>query len=91
MLPSFMPVKKVSVALEAKVAKAAAASAGSQGLSLSAWLNLAARNALAIEGGLAAVAEWESAQGPLTNAELAAADRVLDGASGGRVSRRRAS
>jgi hypothetical protein len=35
---------------------------------------------LAIEDGLAAVAEWEAEHGPLTAEELAAADAVLDAA-----------
>ncbi len=83
-----MTVKKMSVALDPKVAKAASASADKRGLSLSAWLNLAASNALAIEAGLAAVARWEAAHGPFTPAELAEADRVLDGARAGRKVRR---
>lgn len=66
------------MALEDHVAQAAAASAERQGLSLSAWLNRAAENALSIEDGLAAVAEWEAAQGPLSAQELADADAVLD-------------
>jgi hypothetical protein len=73
-----MGVKKLSVALDDRVARAASASAERQGLSLSAWLNRAAENALAIEDGLAAVAEWEAEQGPLTPEELRAADAVLD-------------
>jgi hypothetical protein len=41
-------------------------------------LNRAAENALAIEDGLAAVAEWEAEHGALTATELSAADAVLD-------------
>jgi hypothetical protein len=73
-------VKKLSVALDERVAEAAAASAERHGLSLSAWLNRAAQNALAVEDGLAAVAEWEAEHGALTPEELAAADAVLDAA-----------
>ena len=68
----------MSVGLDERVARAAAASAERQGLSLSAWLNRAAENALAIEDGLAAVAEWEAEHGSLTAEELSAADTVLD-------------
>ena len=75
-----MGVKKLSVALDERVAEAAAASAERHGLSLSAWLNRAAQNSLAIEDGLAAVAEWEAEHGPLTADELAAADAILDAA-----------
>jgi hypothetical protein len=75
-----MGVRKLSVALDEQVAEAAAASAERLGLSLSAWLNRAAENALAIEDGLVAVAEWEAEHGALTAEELRAADAALDGA-----------
>ncbi len=73
-----MSVQKLSVSLDERVATAAAASAQRLGLSLSAWLNDAAAQALAIEDGLAAVAEWEAEHGALTEQELAAADALLD-------------
>lgn len=73
-----MGVKKLSVALDERVAEAAAASAERLGLSLSAWLNRAAEKALAIEDGLAAVAEWEAEHGAFTAEEIAAADAALD-------------
>lgn len=73
-----MGVRKLSVALDDRVAQAAATSAERQGLSLSAWLNRAAENALSIEDGLAAVAEWEAEHGQLTERELADADAVLN-------------
>jgi hypothetical protein len=72
--------RKLSVALEEPVARAAKQAADRRGISLSAWMNEASRNALSIESGLAAVAEWEAEHGPLTSAELAAADAVLDAA-----------
>lgn len=72
-----MSVKKLSVALDARIAERAGGSAERQGLSLSAWLNRAASDALAIEDGLAAVAAWESEHGRLTVDELKAADAVL--------------
>ena len=78
-MPS-MGVKKLSIALDERVAEAAAASAERHGLSLSAWLNRAAEKALAIEDGLAAVAEWEAEHGAFTAEEIAAADAVLDAA-----------
>ena len=70
-------MKKLSVALEETVAREAALAAQKKGLSLSAWLNSAAERALLIEGGLAAVAEWEAEDGALTEEELAWADSVL--------------
>jgi hypothetical protein len=72
-----MAVKKLSVALDEGIADRASASAGRLGLSLSAWLNRAAENSLAIEDGLAAVAEWESEHGKLSDEELCAAGAVL--------------
>jgi hypothetical protein len=79
-----MPVKKISVALDADVAEAAAASAAEREESLSAWLNAAARERLAIEAGLAAVKDWESEHGELTGDELAAAREILDRLGDGR-------
>lgn len=73
-----MTVRKLSVALDEQVATAAAASAKRAGTSLSAWLDQAARRALTIEAGLAAVARWEAEHGALSRSELDAADRVLD-------------
>src|SRR3989442_688681 len=72
-----MSVRKLSVALDDAVARAAAASAKREGVSLSAWLDRAAREALAIEDGLRAVAEWEVRHGALTLEDLAAADVIL--------------
>ncbi len=79
-----MGVQKLSISLDEHVAAAAAASAERQGLSLSAWLTRAAEQALAIEDGLAAVAEWETEHGALTEEELAAADAILDRSGGAR-------
>ena len=76
-----MPVKKLSIALDEHVADRAAESADRLGLSLSAWLNRAAENALAIEDGLAAVAEWEAEHGRFNAGELATADSLLDSAN----------
>lgn len=75
---SVMAVRKLSVALADGVAQAAARAAELAGLSLSAWLNRAAENELAIESGLDAVREWEADNGELTAAELVAADTLLD-------------
>ncbi len=47
-------------------------------MSLSAWLNEASQSALAIEDGLAGVAEWEAECGPPSEEEVAAANAVLD-------------
>ena len=73
-----MAVKKLSVALDDEVAAAAKHAASLAGGSLSAWLNRAAENELAIEEGLEAVRAWEADHGDLSDEELAQADGVLD-------------
>ena len=73
-----MAVKKLSVALDDAVAQEVALAADRAGVSVSAWLNHAAENELAIEAGLDAVREWEAEHGELTDKELAAADKLLD-------------
>jgi hypothetical protein len=75
-----MAAQKLSVALEEEIARGAREAAERRGMSLSAWVNEASRNALAIEDGLAAVAEWEAEHGTLPPDALAAADAALDGA-----------
>ena len=79
-----MPVEKLSIALEEPVLRAARQAAVRRGMSLSAWLNQASVNALALEDGLAGVAEWEAEHGRPSEDALAAADAVLDAASIGR-------
>ncbi|MGD0452617.1 MAG: hypothetical protein ABSB69_03400 [Solirubrobacteraceae bacterium] len=80
-----MAVQKLSVGLEEDVVHAAKEAAERRGISLSAWLNEASRNALAIEDGLVAITEWEAERGPLADDALAAADAVLDRALLARV------
>jgi predicted transcriptional regulator len=72
-----MAVKKLSVALDDTVADQVAQAARRAGMSVSAWLNHAAENELAIEAGLDAVKEWEADHGALTPEELAVADSLL--------------
>jgi hypothetical protein len=73
-----MAVKKLSVALDDEVAEAAAKAASRAGVSLSAWLNHAAENELALEEGLDGVREWEAEHGEMSAEELARADELLD-------------
>ena len=83
-----MTVKKLSVAIDEDVATKAALSAAAAGLSLSAWMNRAASDALAIERGLDGVRAWEAENGELTSAELTDADRILDEVIGRRRAQR---
>lgn len=75
-----MPATKLSVSIDEPVASAARQSAEHRGISLSSWFNQASLKELAIDKGLAAVAEWEAEHGPLSAEDLAAADAVLDAA-----------
>ena len=79
-----MTVKKLSVALDDNIAEQVARAADRAGMSVSAWLNHAAETELAIEAGLDAVREWERDHGSLTDAELRAADALLDRVLGAR-------
>jgi len=49
------------------------AAAAEDGVSVSAWMTNAARRALLVRDGLAAVSEWEAEHGSLSDAELTAA------------------
>ncbi len=74
-MPRGNPSPKLAITVDpdvhAEVVKAAAA----EGVSVSAWMIAAARRALRVRSGLAAVAEWDAENGPLTGEELAAARR----------------
>ena len=91
-----MPAQKVSISLGESVLLAAREAAKRRGMSLSAWLNGIAAEALAhetsIEKGLQGVAEWEAESGPPTEEEMAEASAILDAAGIGikRESRRAA-
>lgn len=73
-----MAVRKISIALDEEVAAAAARIAAERGSSVSAVINDALTDTLAILDGLDAVAEWEAENGAFTDEELAWADAMLD-------------
>ncbi len=73
-----MAVRKLSVALDEKIASSASRAALTAGVSLSAWLSRAAEHELALDRGRQAVSAWEREHGMLTPAELRAADSTLD-------------
>jgi hypothetical protein len=66
---------KLAITVDPSVHAQVLAAAKADGVSLSAWMTAAARGALRIRDGLAAVAEWEAEHGPLSAAELEAARR----------------
>ena len=72
-MPRGNPAVKLAVTVDADVHAKVVEAAAAEGTSVSAWLTRAARRALLVRDGLAAVAEWEAEHGPLTQAELEAA------------------
>lgn len=73
---------KIAITVQPDVHRDVAAAA--QGVSVSAWMTDAARRALKIREGLAAVAEWEAEHGALTDEELEQARHRVAAASVGR-------
>ena len=61
---------KLAVTVNADVHARVLDAAAAEGTSVSAWITAAARRALLIRDGLAAVAEWEAEHGSLTQSEI---------------------
>jgi hypothetical protein len=74
-MPRGQPSPKVAITIDPEVHAGVVAAARADGVSVSAWMTDAARQALKVRDGLAAVGEWEAEHGALTAAELAAARR----------------
>jgi hypothetical protein len=85
-MPRGNPSPKLAITVDPDVHARVVAAAAADGVSVSAWMTAAARRVLLLRDGLAAVAEWEAEQGPLTAQELAAARRRLSGEQAGRRS-----
>lgn len=66
-------VRKIAISIDPAVLRSIQHAAATEGISVSAWMTNAARQALRVRDGLAAVADWEAEHGELTEAELAAA------------------
>ncbi len=76
-VPRGNPSPKMAITVDPEVHAGIVAAAAADGMSISAWMTEAARRALVVRDGLAAVAEWEARHGALTDAELDAARRRL--------------
>jgi hypothetical protein len=74
-VPRGNPSPKLAITVDPAVHERVLAAAAAEGVSVSAWLTEAARRALLVADGRAAIAEWEAEHGPLTAAEMAAARR----------------
>lgn len=77
-MPRGNPSPKLAITVDPDVHRRVLAAAEEEGVSVSAWMTEAARRALRISEGLAAVAEWEAENGAFTPTELAEADRRID-------------
>jgi len=89
-MPRGNPSPKLAITVDADVHAQVIAAATEDGVSVSAWMTNAARRALLIKDGLAAVTEWEAEHGALSETELAEArERVAQQAKGSTRSRRR--
>jgi hypothetical protein len=69
------PSPDLAITIDPDVHRQVVEAAEAEGVSVSSWMTAAARRALELRGGLAAVGEWEAEHGSLTAAELAAAWR----------------
>ena len=74
-MPRGNPSPKLAITVDPDVHAGVVA----ESVSVSAWMTEAARGALRVREGLAAVGEWEAEHGPLTDEELAAARRRVAG------------
>jgi hypothetical protein len=74
-MPRGRPSPKLAISVDPTVHERVVAAAAEEGVSVSAWLTEAARRALLVKDGLAAVAEWERQHGAFSEAELEGARR----------------
>ena len=74
-MPRGNPSPKLAITVDPEIHARVVDAAAQDGLSVSAWMTEAARRALVIRDGLAAVAEWERIHGEFSGAEMAAARR----------------
>jgi hypothetical protein len=72
-MPRGRPSPKLAITVDPDVHAQIIAAAAAEGVSVSAWMTAAARRALIMRDGLAAVAEWEAEHGAFTREELEAA------------------
>ena len=88
-MPRGNPSPKLAITVDPDVRDRVVKAAASDGMSVSAWMTEAARRALLVRDGLAAVAEWEAEHGAFSDAELEEARARVACEVGGRSSRSR--
>ena len=74
-MPRGNPSPKLAIAVDPGVHAKSLAAAERDGVSVSAWMTNAAREALERRAGVAAVAEWEKRHGSFTTEEMVQARR----------------
>lgn len=74
-IPRGNPSPKLAITIDPDVHEDIVAAAARDGLSISAWMTMAAREALQRQAGLAAVARWEEQYGRFTTEETNEARR----------------
>jgi hypothetical protein len=74
-VPRGNPSPKLAITIDPDVHENIVAAAAEDGVSVSAWMTSAAREALRRRAGLAAIAEWEKQHGRLTAEEMNEARR----------------
>lgn len=74
-MPRGNPSPKLAITVDPDIYGNILAAAGREGVSVSAWMTAAARQALQRRAGLAAVALWEKQHGRLTTEEMNQARR----------------
>ncbi|MGH3263999.1 MAG: hypothetical protein ACRDNS_18625 [Trebonia sp.] len=74
-MPRGRPSPKLAITVDPDVHRRVRDAAAEDRVSVSAWMTQAARSALSVRDGLAAVAEWEAEHGALSAAELLDARR----------------
>jgi len=76
-MPRGNPSPKLAITLDPDIHKSVLAAAARDGVSVSAWMTAAARQALQRRAGLAAVALWEKQHGRFTTEEMNEARRSV--------------
>lgn len=76
-MPRGNPSPKLAITIDPEVHQNILAAAARDGVSVSAWMTSAARQALQRRAGLTAIAQWEKQHGPFSAQEMAQARRRL--------------
>ena len=76
-MPRGNPSPKLAITIDPDVHQNIIAAAAEDGVSVSAWMTSAAREALRRRAGLAAIAAWEKQHGRLTSEEMNEARRTV--------------